>query len=227
MPHSPVQVAREAGLAADQFYMEDLYGWSVRQTEALRRRDLEALDWENIAEEIESLGSKQRDTWVSLCGKVIEHMLKIEHCEGDEHLAHWQAEIEDWRSQMARNLKANPSLTGRYGGIFGLAWEQGRDDAVRSITASAGHTRQSKAWRDEKHRIEAMLPEACPYRLLEVTACNTEERRPSVHGEIMPPSVAAILNERAGAEYPVRPWPGLDFRLRVGSRALGGPGISR
>ena len=227
MPLSPVQAAHEPGMAGDELYMEDLYGWSVRQTEALRRRDLEALDWESVAEEIESLGSEQRNAWVSLCGRVIEHMLRIEHCEGDEDLAHWESEIQQWRRQMARRLKANPSLTGHYREIFDLAWDQGRGDAVDSMTDWAGYRTASKGWRDEERRIEAMLPEACPYRLLEVTACNTEDRKPRVRREIMPPSVAAILNERAGGEYAVRPWPGLDFKLQKVHRALRVPGHSR
>ncbi len=227
MPLSPVQSAREAGLATDRLYMEDFYGWSVQQTEALQRRDLEALDWENVAEEIESLGSEQRNAWVSLCGRVIEHMLKIEHCEGDEHLVHWVKEIQEWRMQMVERLLANPSLTGRYGEIFGLAWDNGRRYAVAGIASWAGHAPVSKAWRDEKRRVDAMLPEACPYRLLEVTACNTEERRPMVRDEIMPPSVAAILNERAGGEYAVKPWTGLDFKLQPGPQSVRGPGRSR
>ena len=207
--------------------MEDFYGWSVRQTDALRRRDIEALDWENVAEEIESMGNEKRNAWVSLCGRVIEHMLKIEHCEGNEHLAHWQAEIEEWRQQMAQGLEDNPSLTGSYSEIFALAWRRGRVGALRNMTAWAGQTRQSKAWRDEKRRVDAMLPAACPYRLLEVTGCDTEERRPEVRHEIMPPSVAEILNERAGSEYPLRPWPGLDFRLRARPRAVRDPERSR
>ncbi len=227
MPHSPVQAVREAGLAADEPYLEDFYGWSVQQAEALRGRDLEVLDWENVAEEIESLGREQRNAWVSLCGRVIEHMLKIEHCEGDEHLAHWATEIQQWRMQMAERLADNPSLTGSYREIFARAWDRGRSHAVQVIAGWAGHNPLSKALRDEERRVEAMLPEACPYRLLEVTACNTEDRKPTVQREIMPPSVAAVLNERAGGEFVVRTWPGLDFRLQPGPRALSGPERSR
>ena len=227
MPFSPVQAAREAGLAPDGLYMEDLYGWSVQQTEALRRRDLEALDWENVAEEIESLGSEQRNAWVSLCGRVIEHMLKIEHSQGDEDLAHWRAEIQQWRRQMAQRLEDNPSLTGSYREIFARAWRRGRGNAVDSITDWAGLEPSSKAEREQMRSVDAMLPADCPYRLLEVTAYDTEERNPEVRRDIMPPTVARILNERIGAEYQVRPWPGLDLRLEAGTRALRGPGRSR
>ena len=213
MPLSPEQAAREAVPATPGPYEADLHAWSVRQTQALRQRDFEALDWENVAEEIESLGSEQRNAWVSLCGRVIEHLLKIEHCDWDKDLAHWQSEIGEWREQMARKLKANPSLTGRYREIFDFAWENGRRDAAKSISDWAGHPVGTKAHREGWRSTYAMLPAACPYRLLEVTAYDTEARKPEVRLDIMPPAVARILNERAGAEYPVRPWPELDGKL--------------
>ncbi len=213
MPFYPEQAAREGVPTAPASYEADLHAWSVRQTQALRQRDLDALDWENVAEEIESLGSEQRNAWVSLCGRVIEHMLKIEHREGDGDFARWQAEIEEWREQMARRLKANPSLTGRYREIFDLAWEYGRRDAVKCINDWAGHPVGTKTHREGRRSTSAMLPAACPYRLLEVTAYDTELRKPEVRLDIMPPAVARILNERASAEYPVRPWPELDGKL--------------
>ena len=227
MPLSTAQAAREAGLAADRLYIEDFYGWSVQQTEALQRRDLEVLDWENVAEEIESLGNEQRNAWVSLCGRVIQHMLQIENCERDEDLEHWQAEIQLWRMQMADRLRDNPSLTGSYREIFDRAWNRGRGDAVESITDWAGLQRGSKAEREHKRSVNAMLPEACPYRLLEVTAFDTEERKPDVRRDVMPPAVASILNDRGGAGYQVRPWPGLDFKLEPVPRPLRGPKRSR
>ncbi len=220
MSLSPVQDPREAMPAEAGIYEADFHAWSVQQTQALRRRDLGALDWENVAEEIESLGSEQRNAWVSLCGRVIEHMLKIEHCEGDEHLVHWESEIQQWRMQMARKLKANPSLTGRYREISGLAWEQGRHDAVVAITGWAGLQRGSKAQSEHRRSVDAMLPGACPYRLLEVTAYDTEERKPEVRLDVMPPAVASILNDRGGTGYEVRPWPGLDSRLRPGPERI-------
>ncbi len=223
MSLSPVQAAHEAIPAEAGVYEADFHAWSVQQTQALRRRDPEALDWENVAEEIESLGREQRNAWVSLCGRVIKHMLKIEHCEGDEHFAHWVTEIQQWRMQMAERLADNPSLTGSYREIFARAWDRGRSHAVQGIAGWAGHTPLSKALRDEVRRVGSMLPQTCPYRLLEVTAYDTEERQPEVRLDIMPPAVASILNDRGGAEYPVRPWPGLDRRLRLGPQHISGP----
>ena len=39
-------------------YEDDILLWSEHQAEALRRRAANEIDWENVAEEIESVGAK-------------------------------------------------------------------------------------------------------------------------------------------------------------------------
>ena len=41
-------------------YDTDLYEWTKEQADALRRRAANELDWDNLAEEIESLGNSER-----------------------------------------------------------------------------------------------------------------------------------------------------------------------
>ena len=41
-------------------YYRDYYTWTRQQADALRRRDFEAVDWENITEEIEALVTRQQ-----------------------------------------------------------------------------------------------------------------------------------------------------------------------
>lgn len=40
-------------------YDLDTYAWAREQADALRRRSANEIDWENVAEEIESLGKQQ------------------------------------------------------------------------------------------------------------------------------------------------------------------------
>ena len=42
-------------------YESDLYEWTKEQADVLRRRASNALDWDNLAEEIESLGNSNID----------------------------------------------------------------------------------------------------------------------------------------------------------------------
>ena len=62
-------------------YERDFCHWTAEQAAALRaaaarRLDL-ALDFENLAEEIESLGRSDRRALVSHIKRVIEHLLKL------------------------------------------------------------------------------------------------------------------------------------------------------
>ena len=135
----------------------------------------------------------------------MEHTLKIEHCAGDEHLAHWETEIQQWRMQMAERLADNPSLTGSSREILGRTWDRVRHNAVLTMTGWAGLQRGSRAQSEHRRIAEEMLPAACPYRLLKVTGYDAEERKPEVRCDTMPPAVASSLNDRG----PVRPWPRL------------------
>ncbi len=37
----------------DNLYDRDFYTWAIHQADALKRRDFNAVDWENVIEEIE------------------------------------------------------------------------------------------------------------------------------------------------------------------------------
>jgi hypothetical protein len=63
-------------------YDEDIVLWSERQSELLRRRAAgelvhdAALDWPNIAEEIESMGRVEQDQLTNQLAILLAHLLK-------------------------------------------------------------------------------------------------------------------------------------------------------
>jgi hypothetical protein len=67
-------------------YDEDFVAWSEQQAEALRAAartgSNQQLDWENLAEEIESLGRSQRRELRSRLSVIMEHLVKLEHFAG-------------------------------------------------------------------------------------------------------------------------------------------------
>ena len=79
-------------------YEADILLWSEHQAALLRRRatgdlvnDAE-LDWPNIAEEIEAVGSEQLHAVTSLLTQALTHMLKAEAWPLSREVPHWQAE---------------------------------------------------------------------------------------------------------------------------------------
>ncbi|MBV9250584.1 MAG: DUF29 domain-containing protein [Acetobacteraceae bacterium] len=59
-------------------YDADVLLWSEQQAELLRRRAANALDWENLAEEIEDVGRSQLNAVESLLTQALLHYLKAE-----------------------------------------------------------------------------------------------------------------------------------------------------
>ena len=91
----------------DSPYDEDIVLWSERQAERLRRRTAgelvndAALDWPNIAEEIESVGSEQRLAVQSHLLQAILHMLKAAAWPHSRDVSHWRSEARLFRIQAA------------------------------------------------------------------------------------------------------------------------------
>lgn len=69
----------------------------------------------------------------SLLTLLIEHLLKSTYWESEKptNLAHWQAEITNFRKQIKRELKASPSLNTYLKEIFIECYQDAREIAAR------------------------------------------------------------------------------------------------
>lgn len=95
-------------------YDTDFAAWSAEQAGAIRdagRRRVNApIDWENVAEEIETLGRSERLELTSRIGTVIEHLLKLQVSPAVEPERIWRETVLRTRREIARRLKESPSL---------------------------------------------------------------------------------------------------------------------
>ena len=100
--------------SAAELYDQDFLLWTQEQSKLLReaaeRRVNFPLDWENLAEEIESLGKSQRSELRSRIGTTIEHLLKLEHSTTREPREGWRETIHQSRREAEFVLEDNPSL---------------------------------------------------------------------------------------------------------------------
>jgi hypothetical protein len=98
-------------------YDTDILLWSERQAELLRRHAAGervndgAIDWPNIIEEVESVGSEQRHAVESLLGQALRHMLKAEAWPLSRDAPSWRADAIDFRQQARRRF--TPSMRQR------------------------------------------------------------------------------------------------------------------
>jgi len=95
---------------AEQLYDEDFLRWTEEQAAALRRAKGSnlPLDWENLAEEIESLGKSLLRELHSQIRRILRYLLKLDASAAAAPRA--GASIREARAEIAALLEQNPSL---------------------------------------------------------------------------------------------------------------------
>jgi hypothetical protein len=87
----------------DDLWRKDAYSWSLQQAERLRRlragERVNDLDWDNIIEEIESVGQSQVDACRSLLAQAILHLLKTRSWPGHPASRKWRVDAADFLVQ--------------------------------------------------------------------------------------------------------------------------------
>lgn len=136
-------------------YDTDVLMWSERQAGLLRRiaageRINDQIDWENVIEEIESVGSEQLHAVESLLVQAIVHRLKALGWPDARDVDTWMADAERFRGDAASRF--TPSMGQR----LDLARIYHR--ALRAVPARMDGT------------APAPLPAGCPWTLAELLA---------------------------------------------------------
>lgn len=91
---------------SEALYKEDVLAWSRAQAAALRRRETghNALDWDNLAEEIEDVGNSILWGCESQVENILEHMLKIEYVRSPDSIPGWRREIRAFRKPLRKRM---------------------------------------------------------------------------------------------------------------------------
>lgn len=87
-------------------YDRDYVAWAEAQAAALRARGAggNALDYDNLAEEVEDLGKSEIHACASQIDNIIRHLLKIEYVGPLQTVPHWRGEVFEFRRQLRRRL---------------------------------------------------------------------------------------------------------------------------
>jgi hypothetical protein len=93
-------------------YDSDYQLWLENTINQLRRGDFQAVDWQNLLEELADLGKSERRALESLLTRLLEHLLKLTYWQSqrDYNQAGWKKEIRNFRIQIKKILKDSPSL---------------------------------------------------------------------------------------------------------------------
>jgi hypothetical protein len=135
-------------------YDSDFVGWTQQQAEALRSRRLERLDYDNLIEEIESMGKQQQAELTNRLAVLLAHLLKWQYEPGARalHARSWRLTAKEQRLQLARHLRKNPSLR--------PVIPEAMDDAWREAVVSAAR---------DSGLDESAYPAQCPYGFEQAT----------------------------------------------------------
>lgn len=127
-------------------YERDFYQWTIEQSQALREQNLEAIDWVNLIEEIESLGRSDYAKVSSWVMRIMQHKLKLDYVAIPDCINHWSHEIKVWQIDVKRHI--SPSMKPKL------------QKDLREL------------FNDAKYLVldqyDVKLPEECPYTLEEL-----------------------------------------------------------
>lgn len=87
----------------DDLWRTDTYTWSLQQADRLRRlragERVNDLDWENVIEEIESVGRSQLEAVRSLLVQSVLHLMKARAWPGHPATRKWRVDAADFLIQ--------------------------------------------------------------------------------------------------------------------------------
>ena len=95
-----------------QLYQQDYNLWLEKMAIAIKEKSFDAMDWNNLLEEIEDMGASQKRALRSFTKRLIEHILKLKYWQGEveRNKRHWEAEVVNFREEIKQILQDSPSL---------------------------------------------------------------------------------------------------------------------
>ncbi len=124
--------------AKDSLYERDFHDWAMAQAVALRAAAegrAAALDWENLADEIEALGRREPSKLESRLEAIDVHLLKLACARDADPAAGWRVTVIRSRRAVERLLRANPSFRARLPSLAGETTDSARRDAASELEA--------------------------------------------------------------------------------------------
>ncbi len=118
--------------------------------QVLRKSRPAGLDWENVSEEIESLGRNDKRSIDSNLGVVLLHLLKWQR-QSDKRKPGWKSSIAEHRARIHKLIGESPSLRGYPTEVLREEYNLARLKAA-----------------DETGLPEHTFPETCPFAIEQV-----------------------------------------------------------
>jgi hypothetical protein len=133
-------------------YDADFYKWANEQAAALRAREFESLDFENLAEEVEGLAKSDRRELRNRTMRVLAHLLKCEF-QTTRSSRSWEATLVEQRAAIDALLEDSPSLRGELPQMIERVFASAKRIAAKEMRLERGVER---------------FPQDCPWTIEQV-----------------------------------------------------------
>ena len=195
-------------------YLDDQWTWATEQAEALRWRNVDALDWEYLIKEATALASGIRCDWISHCVLAVENMLLIEYYPAPaKKISHWRSRAWRRRCDLGYVHNDNPGLGKRHlDELLDESWLIARDDAIGSMAKLDCTGLDSFQWKEKCQRWDRYLPRNLPYSLGEILGRDPEQGWAVPKPDSWPAGVKRKLLEVFGPDLDI---PDLPKKWRV------------
>ncbi|MEA5581124.1 DUF29 domain-containing protein [Nodularia harveyana UHCC-0300] len=148
-------------MSESSLYETDFLAWISQQHLALASRDVTALDWENLAEELDSMGIREKNELKNRLVVLLAHLLKWQHQPTKRSIS-WFTTIANQRDDLQDLLAEKPSLQQYIPAILPKAYRNARREASAETGLSL-----------------ATFLDTCPYSIAEILnpafLCNTTD----------------------------------------------------
>jgi hypothetical protein len=142
------------GINKESLYEEDYLKWIETTVDKLRLQDFSSVDWENLIEEIESLGKSEQKSFKSNLIVVLIHLLKWQF-QRELRSGSWAGSIVEHRRRIEEDMEDSPSLKPYLEEVLDKCYLA----AVKQASAETG-------------LALTVFPQLCPYTSTEVLDSN-------------------------------------------------------
>jgi len=110
-------------------YETDYNLWVLETVKQLQNREFNALDLDNLIEEVEDLSRRDKKKLKSLLRNLFEHLLKLTYWQAEipYNKFHWKGEIRNFRKQINDELEDSPSLKNHLNDILLKSYQDARE----------------------------------------------------------------------------------------------------
>ena len=117
-----------AQISTKTLYEEDFNLWLEETVNLLKTRQLSLIDYENLIEEIESMGKRDKKALESNLEQILMHLLKWKY-QKDKRSNSWRYSIIEHRNRLKKDFRDSPSLKPYFDDVLEDCYQTAREFA--------------------------------------------------------------------------------------------------